>query len=1788
MSLLEFNKATTLIELMYLQADAYPDRQAYTYLSENNNSDISISYGELARRVDALAVKLRSHNLQGQRALILYPSNLDFLIIFLACMSAEVVAVPAYPPRKNQNMTRIKAIVKDCEPAVVLATSKIMAITQPIFQETAEFRGLQYLCPDDDGPVAGPDKLSIPHIDPSTLAFLQYTSGSTGDPKGVMLSHENLFHNQKIIHAAGGDLEEVKIVSWLPLFHDLGLGIALQAITQGGHCSLMTPAAFVQRPHRWLQAIANTKANVSGAPNFGYEHCMKMMQAEIYEGLDLSSWKIAFSGAEPVKASTLQRFAEVFGPYGFSAKSFMPSYGLAEATVAVTNAAVDSDPNILYLERKELAENKVKINQDKNQQTCDAYVGCGTTWLEDELIIVNPKTQEVCQAEEVGEIWLKSKSVGAGYWQRDTINQEIFKAEAKGKAGYYLRTGDLGFIQNNELFVTGRKKDLIIIRGRNYYPQDIENYASSSHEALSKNFSAAVATEKQDEPKLILIHELERQYLRKTSKNPAYSEEIFDSIRKVIATEFELQVDGIVLLKPGLIPKTSSGKIQRRSCLSLFESNQFEAVSVWLSGQEKAINADKKEEQQENGRQDEHQANAGSPVSELSTDYLAHYKEIKKWIQDWICQSKKINLRNIDIHEDLTSFGMDSIDVMKMSGELSLWLQMELSTEVLWDYYSIHELSEYLAKSRGVGLGEIKELNLIPIQERKPGQVYPLSFSQERLWFLEQIVNETQAYEIEGVYRINGLLNRDALASAFEFLVARHEVFSAGFFDRDGDAVQVLSEPQWDLKVDSYAGKATDLDQQFLAQWLAKGRADKFNLSSGPLLKIRLLEVDNVSNILQVRIHHIISDGWSLSVFVKELAACYEALIQDKKPELPALSIQYIDYICWQRATMQGPLLNSEVEYWREKLKNVKPLDMPTDRGRPPVQTYNGRHQRFSLSRPMTEELKKLSRKESVTLYNTLLATFKVLLHRYSGQSDICIGTPVANRTKANTDAIMGMLVNTLPLRTEIKNTDSFLDVLHRVRNTTQEAYKHQAVSFSQIMEGLDVPRDLSRTPLFQIMFVMQSAAIASEFQTTTIELEELEFETGTSKFDLTMEFIEDNGVLNGIIEYNTDLFEEETIARFIGHYETLLANILVDPSARNNTFQIMTTSEKEFLYKCNKTSKDFDKEINVHQAFEKQAARTPENIAISIGEKNLTYDELNKKANRVCSWLLSKKITQGSRVGICIGRSINLLPAIMGTLKAGCVYVPLDPAFPCGRLELMTQEAELDAVLSEKGLFENVPFSKPQINIDTGSEIFASMSAENRGISFPAENLLYLIFTSGSTGKPKCAAVTHRSAMNLYTWYAEEFSMTGLDRCLIISSLGFDLTQKNLLTPLLVGARIILPEIEEYDAPYLVKAIETNKVSWLNCAPSAFYPLLEDSKQHACLKSLRKVFLGGEAIQLDRLKTWFKNTDTDVMNSYGPSECTDIAAYYKVKPADFDKTAAIPIGKPNANVQIYVVDKERKQLPIGVPGELFIGGEGVGPGYYNNEKLTEERFIANPFYEAGSGHSIKLYKTGDKAKRLASGDIEFIGRFDHQVKLRGFRIELGEIEASLNSFAEIKESLVKVCTSNGNSQLVAYYVPIEGADFASQKIKEKLREILPEYMIPGAFVRLDKMPLTLNGKINREALPAFKNIQSETNYIAPENETELKLERIWAEVLGVENVGIYDSFFDIGGHSLLATKIVSRAKDTFKVDLAVKALFSMVTIRDMSMYIDTLIRARDDLFSGKNKDGDNRQEIEL
>ena len=1789
----EITKASTLIELLYLKAALHPERPAYTFLSESQDANISMSYGELVAQVDRIAHILRDKNLQGQRALILFPSNLDFLIAFLSCMAAEVVAVPAYPPRKNQNMARISSIVKDCRPQIVLTSSKIMEIAQPVFEGLKELRKLDFLCTDTNISISNikEDALNCPSIKPETLAFLQYTSGSTGEPKGVMLTHGNLFHNQKVIQAADGNCQEGNIVSWLPLFHDMGLGIALQAIILGGHCSLMTPAAFIQNPQRWLWAIANDKAFLSGGPNFAYEHCVKMMKPELYEGLDLSDWKIAFSGAEPVKSKTIEKFSNAFKPYGFSSKAFMPCYGLAEATVAVSTSKINTGPNIICLNRNKLSENKIEICEEKEVEGVDSYVGCGHTWFDDELIIVDPDTKEKLGNDKVGEIWLRSKSIGNGYWEKEKITEEIFNGKTKDGEKGFLRTGDLGFLQNGELYITGRKKDLIILRGRNIYPQDVETLASESHEAINKNFSAAFTIDKKEETRLVLVLELEREFVRKVSTSDEIKQQIFQGIREAISREFEVQLDSIVLLKPGRIPKTSSGKVQRQACKKLFESNQIEVVSIWTQ---------ESPEQEEKGNREiaAGENNNKTPsknnldISELSTDYFSSYKEIKQWIEAWVIRKKNLRAHALDVNADFTTFGIDSIEMMELAGETNEQLNIEITSDVLWDNYSIHLLSEYLAKNKTANIKKSDGLDKTLFIEEEANKKHPLSFSQERLWFLEQMNEGGHVYDNEGVYKIKGHLNEKALQKAFKHLVNRHEVFRVKFIDQAGEVGQVLSEPSWDfnrdyLEVDDF--KKTI--EEYLEQWLGVGREKQFNLLEGPLLKVRLLNCGPENNVLQVRIHHIISDGWSLSRFVKELALSYDAFVNNSEPELPPLKVRYIDYLEWQNKYLQEELYEEGLKYWHEQLENTKSIDLPTDFSRPPVQTFNGRHQNFKLSRSITDELKKLAKKENTTLYNVLLTAFNILLNKYSAEPDICIGTPVANRVQPGSQDIIGMLVNTLPIRTRIEAEDSFLNVLSEVKRTTQNAYKYQSVPFSKILESLDVPRDISRSPLFQVMFVMQKASISSQFQSKSLALEELDYESGTSKFDLTFELVEEKGILKGSVEYNSDLFKQSTIERMIGHFQIILVNVLVDPGMSNSELQIMTRNEEEFLNRCNETFHDFGIKNCVHEAFEKQVEKTPDNVAVRVGGDFLSYEELNRKANQVCAWLIREKVKQNSRVGICIGRTINLMPAILGALKAGCTYVPLDPGYPSGRMKIMTEAADLEAVISEKNQFDKIIFSGQVLDLSSDSKDLDELSKDNIGLSCSLDSLLYLIFTSGSTGEPKCTAVTHRSAMNLYSWYSNEFSMSNQDNCLVISALGFDLTQKNLFTPLLSGAEVVLPDMEDYDVDYLIDIIGKNKIRWLNCAPSAFYPLQEKENQYRKLKSLKKVFLGGEPIQRERLKNWFINSRVELYNSYGPTECTDIAAYYKLTNKDFENEALIPIGKPNANVQLYVLDKKLNQLPVGVPGELYIGGQGVGPGYVNNEKLTEEKFIVNPFYESGKGHSIRLYKTGDKVRRLADGDLEFIGRFDHQIKLRGFRIEPGEIESALNAFKEVKESAVKVCSwKNGINQLVAYWAPVSNSELTNKEFKEGLRENLPEYMIPGVYIKLESLPLSINGKIDRDRLPEIEKQADEEIYIPATTETEKALAEIWGDVLDKEKVSINDCFFDIGGHSLLATKIVSRVRESFKIELTVKSLFSMTTIDEMARYIDTLLKARDDMLElgSGDKDDKGRQEIEL
>lgn len=1041
--------------------------------------------------------------------------------------------------------------------------------------------------------------------------------------------------------------------------------------------------------------------------------------------------------------------------------------------------------------------------------------------------------------------------------------------------------------------------------------------------------------------------------------------------------------------------------------------------------------------------------------------------------------------------------------------------------------------------------------------DRASIQHIPLSFSQERLWFIDQLEGSVQ-YHIPAVLRFKGLLNKEALAFSLQSIINRHEVLRSVIQEKGGEAFQYIKEKDsWQLV--TVDGAHYNQDSKALQQYIDRSISKPFDLSKDDMMRVHLIALNEQEHVLVLTMHHIVSDGWSLSIFIRELVAFYRSYIENSPAQVQPLELQYADYALWQRQYLQGEVLDKKVRYWKEKLQGVTFLPLPTDYARPAVQSTKGALISFNLDKEVSDQLQHLSHKQGITLFMTLLASFKVLLYHYTNQEDICVGTPSAGRQQQEVEELIGFFVNTLALRSEVSGDDTFLELLQQVRTTMLEAYDHQDVPFEKVVNAVVKERDMSRHPLFQVMFVLQNTPAAPEVHLGAVELLEETVSHNTSKFDITLGLRETADGLQGGIEYSTDLFKEATIERMIKHYKELLFSIIKEPRQKIGALSMVTAAEKQqLLEEFNNTAVPYPKDKSVIDLFEEQAAKTPNAVAVVFEEEQLTYRELNEKANQLGHYLKGKGIQPGNNVGLLSYRRIEMVISILGILKAGGVYVPFNTEYPAERLKYIIEDAAITHIvytddellnLFELGEYEFINFNEAVVS-----------STQSPDVHIGIDSPVYIMYTSGTTGHPRGIRVSNENIIKL-VYEPGEISVKPEDRMLQWSNYAFDGSVYEIYSSLLKGASLHLIQNQwASDIDELSRVIKEQKITVCFITTALFNTFIDIDP--VVLKGLRKILFGGEMVSLSHVHKAFSVVGPGkIVHVYGPTETTVYATYFPVE--NVSENSIVPIGRPLANTKLLVLNKNKQLVPIGVPGELYIGGASVSLGYVNNEVLTSEKFIADPFcIEPAS----KVYKTGDLGRWLEDGNIEFMGRRDDQVKIRGYRIELGEIENVLQQSRLVSGVVVLAKEDiSGNKRLVGYIVP-EGT-FDKHAIITYLQGRLPGYMVPVHWVELQRLPLTPNGKVDKKALPEPEfAISVGEQRIAPQNEAEKLLAEIWGELLKIQDVGVKDNFFELGGHSLMVLQLVDRVRK-LGVKIEAKDLFAHQTIEQQSNFIATSLK---------------------
>jgi amino acid adenylation domain-containing protein len=1651
------------------------------------------NYQELDARSNQLAHCLLAHGVKPQDVVAIYGHRSAPLVLallgILKAGAAFVILDPTYPPSRllgYLQTTRPKGWIRIGEAGTLDATLQGYAQTLSFSIELCsrtEANGqdsLEAYSTAESGVAVGPED----------MAYLAFTSGSSGRPKGIVGKHGSLAHFASWASRMFGIGEADRFSVLSGLSHDPLHRDVFGPLQLGATICIPDPEdmSIPVRLAEWMNKQQITVSNLT--PAMGQVIGQAVSETR---SLQLPALRQLFFVGDVLTKRDVSRL-RILAP----AATIINLYGTTETSRAlgyyilprVDVAPRDTDKSKgLYLEKEILP------------------LGRGIS--EVQLLVLNAAELQA-GIGEMGEIYFRSPHLAKGYWGDEQLTRErfIINPFTNDADDLLYRTGDLGrYRPDGNIEPLGRADQQVQIRGFRVELGEIEALLGQ-HRGVRE--SAVIAREDVPGDKRLVAY-----IVPDGSNAPGVGE-----LRWYLKDKLpDYMVPGTFVIMEAL-PLTPNRKLDRRA---------LPAPGQMRTETERGL------------------VESRSAVEEILAETLAVI----------------LGVEHVGLHENFFELGGHSLMAIQVMARVTERLQVELPVRTLFESPTVSALAEAVESARQTDQISIRT----PLVAQPRAGELPLSFAQQRLWFLDQFQPGLGVYNIPASVLLKGFLNLDALEQSLSEIIRRHEALRTTFVSVRGQPAQMIA-PDLTIKValtnlDALSEEVQAKEVERLS--LLEGR-QAFDLMHGPLLRAALLRLREDEHVLVVTMHHIVSDAWSLGVLVRELSALYEAFAEGASPALAELPVQYADFALWQREWLLGDALEAHLGYWKEKLGGQLPvLELPTDRPRPLVQSFRGARKAFTLSPELSEELNLLCRREGVTLFMLLLAAFQTLLYRYTRQTDILVGTPIAGRSRSEIQNLIGFFVNTLVMRSRLSGALSFRELLALTRESALDAYAHQDLPLEKVVEELRLERDTSREALFQVMFVLQNApSTALELKGLSVNL--LPIHNNTSKFDLLLSMHEDHGRLKGSLEYSTDLFDETTIERTLGHFEILLQSIATDIGQQLDELSLLTPDEEHhLLVELNATSTDYAFD-NFTDQFEAQVARTPDAVALVFEDEQLSYLELSRRVNQLAHFLRGLGVGPEVLVGIMMERSLEMVVGLLGVLKAGGAYVPLEPSYPEDRLSYIARDARVSLVLTQERLLELLRASSVRvISLDKEWPNIELCSAENPLSVVTGDNLAYVIYTSGSTGNPKGAMNTHRAISNRLLWMQEAYQLNVSDRVLQKTPFSFDVSVWEFFWPLMTGASLVVAAPGGHqDSSYLVKLIRKRQITTIHFVPSMLQAFLEEPELETCV-SLKRVVCSGETLQYEQQERLLSRLKAQLHNLYGPTEAAIDVTFWECRRDS--KPGIVPIGRPIANTQIYLLNALLQPVPVGVAGELHIGGINLARGYLNRADLTAEKFIPNPFSaDAGA----RLYKTGDSARYLADGSIEYLDRLDNQVKIRGFRIEPGEIEAVLRQNGRVRDVVVLAREDKaGEKCLVAYIVAEHSPLPEIEQLRRQVKEKLPAYMVPAHFVFLDVLPLTTNGKVDRKALPVPAPIDPtlKGTYATPTNQMEEILADIWASVLGLEGVGRDDDFFDLGGHSLLATKLVYRIQGALGVALPLRKIFEGPTVAAAAVIIDSLMR---------------------
>lgn len=1786
----DFPRDLCLPQLFEAQVEKTPDATAVVFEEEK------LTYRELNQRSNQMAFHLQQLGVGPEVFVgICVKRSMEMLIGVLGILKAGGAYLPLDHKYPNDRMAYI---LEDSQTQILL--------TQAELYDKLSGYSVQLVNLDSELDKIAQQSIKNPvsKIHPQNSCYVIYTSGSTGRPKGVVIEHQSFVNYLHWVNEELFKNTDIILPSVTNITFDASLKQLFAPLLRGEIC-LIYADDLVTQPALLVEEFAkHTRRGFNSVPAL-WSTIIDHIESDNIS-LPQDCLTRLYLGGESLSPELINRTVKIF-----SNIRIWNIYGPTETTA-----------NSSFIELE--SEKKISI---------------GRPLANTQIYILNSNLKPVPVGVR-GEMHIGGNGVARGYLNRPDLSAQSFIPDpfSKQPGARFYKTGDLvRYLPDGNIEFIGRIDHQVKIRGFRIELGEIETQLEKYAE-----IKEAVVLAREDTPgnkRLVaycipksaqpMVENEQRSQLRIPFNSQAFLD--VDSIDTIQIRTEDLSLGGVRISKDSA-GHNFNGVKQIRFTFQLpgsAEKIELESHLVWENGNRIGLAFDNIPSVEKSAIE--------KIISQLHGDDQVSIRELRNYLADSLPEymvptafvmldempltatgkidrralpapsqertdlqaefvaprnpaeeilagiwSQILEVNQIGVHDNFFEVGGHSLIATKLVSRIRDAFEVELPLRALFEQPTIAGLANVIEETRH----KEQNLNIPPIRRVSREELLPLSFGQQRLWFLDQLTPGSSLYNIPDVLRLNGELNIPALELSIQEIVRRHESLRTTFLTTEGQPQQVIhAEVTFNLPVIDLQ-KTPPKERPAAARHLIKEEAQKpFDLSKGPLLRVSLLRLSPIEHILLATMHHIISDGWSTGVLIKELSLLYPAFCEGKSAPLPELAIQYADYAHWQRNWLKGEVLEEQLGYWKKQLgEHPAVLELPTDYARPATRSNRGAYEVFTIPSHLVNGLEKLSRQAGATMFMTLLAAFQTFLFRYSGQDDFNVGTPIAGRTRRETEELIGFFINTLVIHADLSGKPSFSELLKIVKETTLDAYRHQDIPFEKLVDELQPERDLSHTPLFQVMFNFQDTA-EQTLKLPGLTLSAVEAELGSTKFDLTLSIISNRMGLSGALQYDKDLFQKTTVERMIKHFQTLLEAIIAEPDQSVTLLQIIgQAEEKQLLLELNQTDLIYPPEVCVHQMFEAQVERTPDALALVSGNERLTFQELNRRANQVAHFLQKQGVGPDQFVGLCMERSAEMIVGLLGILKAGGAYMPLDPNYPKERLIYMLKNARAHVLLTQQQVFENLPEHAGRVVcIDSEWENIVRESTENCNSKVSSENLAYAIYTSGSTGRPKGVMIRHDAVINLFTGLHQKIYHSYSEKQLNISlngPLAFDTSVKQVI--MLLGGHVlhVVPQTVRYDGNELLSFIRNSKLDVFDCTPSQLKILIEAGLLDSGEYKPALILPGGEPLDHKTWEVLAKNEEIDFYNMYGPTECTVDTTIAQIQ-TNLNKPT---IGRPISNIKIYLLDSNLNPVPFGVAGEICVGGAGLARGYHHDPERTAEKFIPNPF---SNKLGARLYKTGDLARYLPDGNIEFVGRVDHQVKIRGFRIELEEIETQLEKHPGIKDAIVVAKNRKqdsmdskiaGDKFLVGYFVPEIEDELTVKELRTFLESALPEYMIPAVFMEIDAVPLTPTGKIDLRALPEpdHSRPELESKFELARTEIEQTLADIWSEVIGLKEVGINDNFFELGGDSILSIQVISRATKA-GIKLSPMQLFQNQTIAELAAVAGTaqVAHADQDMITG-------------